>query len=319
MTKYILIFYILLISISCAKKKSVAPEENSIFNIKIDTLNIHKNGDLTKVALFRNNFYCMFETSRMNTSQQFIKMFVINQKGKFIEDVFVPNEIQNMPHYKLIVENDSLYVKETQFEEKNFVLGEYVADLTLTKKKNFKIFKDNDYTIYSDCNGEFGGTIFFQNIKTKEVYEASSACPIIVNKINKDYFITNNLMSSSSILKISDPSKLKKSKLDLTKRQGSQYNNGIQILLDVYDLDVETSFVVNNKLYHIYSDKTNTYIGVIEKGKIKPIYKFAFKFFTNLNQNLENGKQILNFYNPVNKENGILIIDNMNIDFHVLK
>ncbi len=317
MTKYLHLFVSILIFISCEKKKEISIVKNEEFKIKIDTLKIHKNGDLTKVVLFRNNFYCMFETQRLNTSQQFIKMIVVNQKGKFIEDVFVPKEIQNMPHYNLIVDNDSLYVKESQFEEENFVLGEYVSDLTLTKKRDFKIFNDADFIIYSDCNGEFGSTIFFSKIKTKKVYESSSDCPIVVNKIKNDYFITNN----SSILKISEPTKLEKTKLDLTKREGSRYNKGVERILEIddYDLNITTSFVSDNKLYQIYSNRKNSFIGVIENKKLKPIYKFDFQFFANFNQKLENGKQILNFYIPSNKENGILIIDKMNVYFHILK
>mgnify|MGYP003611870007 CR=1 FL=1 len=61
------------------------------------------------------------------------------------------------------------------------------------------------------------------------------------------------------------------------------------------------------------------FVGVIEGGKMKPQYKFAFNFYPHLNQKLNNGKQILTFYIPSNKESGILIIDKKNFYFHILK
>ena len=325
MKKHFLIIFIVLILISCKKTNShidvvnLKKEKLSEFNVKMDTLTQTKNGDLTKVVLFRNNFYCMFETSRKNTTKQFIKMIVFNQKGKVLEDVFVPEEIQNMSHYDLIVEKDSLYVKENQFEKENFVLGEYIADLNKIKTRNFPIFKDETYSIYSDYKGEWGGTIFFENNKTKEVFETYSSCPIVVNKIKKDYYVTNNGMFSSNILKISDPTKLHKSKLNFNENVGSKYDEGVDEILNIDEISIATSFVNEDKLYHLYSNKKNVFIGVIENGKMKPQFKFAFNFYPHFNQKLENEKQLLTFYIPSNKENGILIIDKKNIYFHVLK
>jgi hypothetical protein len=325
MKNYFLIIFTALFLISCQRINSIIDGANlkkeklSEFNVKIDTLTVGKNGDLTKVVLFKNNFYCMFETERKNTTQQFIKMIVFNQKGKFIEDVFVPEEVQNMPHYDLIVEKDSLYVKENQFEKENFVLGEYIADLNKVKTRNFCIFKDEIYNIYSDYNGEWGGTIFFENKKTKEVFETYSNCPAVINKIKNEYYITNSGMYSSNILKVSDPTKLHKSKLNLDENVGSKYNEGIEEIFNTDDLTIETSFANEDKLYHLYSDKKNVFVGVIENKKMKPNYKFNFNFYPHLNQKLDNGKQILSFYIPSNKENGILIIDKKDIYFHILK
>ncbi|MFH6956652.1 hypothetical protein ACHRV1_04540 [Flavobacterium aquidurense] len=325
MKNYFLILFTGLILISCKRINSIIDgfnlkkEKLSEFNVKIDTLISTKNGDLTKVVLFKNNFYCMFETSRKNTSQQFIKMLVFNQKGKFIEDVFVPEEIQNMSHYDLIVEKDSLYVKENQFEKENFVLGEYVADLNKIKTRNFAIFKDEIYTIYSDSKGEWGGTIFFENNKTREVFETYSSCAVVVNKIKKEYYVTNSGMYFSNVLKISEPTKLHKSKLNLNENEGSKYHEGVTEILNIDDVNIATSFVNEEKLFHLYSDKKNVFVGVIENGKMKSQYKFDFNFYPHLNQTLDNGKQLLTFYIPSSKENGILIIDQKNFYFHILK
>lgn len=318
MRKNFLILFIVLIQISC-KKTTDDNLNNKKCNVKIDTLNDGRNGDLTKAVLFKNDFYCMFESSRRNTSQQFIKMIVFNQKGKFIEDVFVPHEIQNMAHYHLIVEKDDLYVKESQFEKKNFILGKYVADLSEVKTRDFSVFKDETYTVYSDDQGEWGGTIFFENNTTKEVFETYSNSAVVVNKIRNHYYITNSGMFSSNVLKVSDPSKLHKSTLDFSKNAGSQFDEGVDKVLDADDIYIQTSFVYQDQLFHLYSQNKKVFVGVIDKGKMKKLYKFNFNFDSHFSQSFKNGKQLLTFYIPSIKKNGILIIDKKDFHFQIVR
>jgi hypothetical protein len=298
--------------------KSVPSGQPAEINISIDTLSIPIKGDLRNVAWFRDNFYAMFETTRKNTTKPFKKMIVFNKKGDVIEDVFVPKEIQDMVYCDLIVDNDSLYIKETQFEKSNLVLGEYVADFALTKTKDFPIFKDDVYNIYSVCNGEFGGTIYFQNKKTRKSYEAASTCPIVVNKIDSQYYVTN----SSNILEIRSPEKLANSNLNFKTDQGSSFAKGVEALFSALDFDMDfyiaTSFVNDKKLLNLYSDKQGTYIGEIENKKMKPVYKLPFKFSANFNQQLGNGQQILTCY-FVDDKSGILIIDGKHFKFYRLK
>jgi len=324
MKRFLVITFYSIAFITCGTKTEPKSDNASLIKPKeirvlVDTLNIPITGSLSKVVLFRDNFYVMFETSRENTSESFKKMIVLNQKGQFIEDVFVPKEIQEMPHYDLIVDNDSLYVKESQFEKLNFVLGEYVADFKLMQSKEFAIFKDDNYNIYSSCNGEFGGTIYFQNIKTKKNYEAASTCPTVVNKIGNDYYITNymgHMNHFASVLKISDPVKLEQSDLDFKTQQGSQFNKGVEILIDTIGFYISTSFVTDNRLLNLYSDKQGAYIGEIINKKINPVYKFDFAFSAFFSQQLSDGRQIATCYFP-DKKNGILMISGN--DFHFYK
>ena len=314
MKQNFLIIFSAITLITCGTKTQPKSDNASSYKSKeirvlVDTLNIPLSGNLRKVVLFRDNFYGMFETSRKNTSESFKKMIVFNQKGQFIEDVFVPTEIQEMPYYDLIVDNDSLFAKETQFEKMNFVLGEYVADFKLAPTKEFAIFKDDNYNVYSTCNGEFGGTIYFQNIQTKRSYEASSTCATVVNKIDKDYYVTNymgHMMGFASVLKISDPAKLEQSNLEFKSQQGSRFNKGVEILIDTMDFYIATSFIAENRLLNLYSDKQGTYIGEIINKKMNPVYKFDFTFSATFNQQLSNGKQILTCYFP-DKKSGILL------------
>jgi hypothetical protein len=322
MKQYFTILFSSLTLFACETKtqsndKNIATA-SAVINISVDTLTIAINGHLTNVAWFRNNFCAMFETSRKNTSERFKKMIVFNTKGEVIEDVFLPKEIQEMVYCDLIVSNDSLYVKERQFEKANLVLGEYVADFALTKTKDFPIFQDEAYNIYSVCNGEFGGTIYFQNKKTKKAYEAASTCSIVVNKIDSQYYVTN----STSVLKIQAPEKLANSTLNFKTHQGSQLTKGVETLFDTVDFNMDfgiaTSFVSDKKLLNLYSDKQGAYVGEIENKKMKPVYTLPFKFSANLNQRLDNGQQILVCYFADNRR-GILVIDGKRFNFYRLK
>ncbi len=323
MKQYLIIIFFALNLIACETKSqdktiSISSDQSFEVDISVDTLEISITGDLRNVAWFRNNFYAMFETRRKNTTERFKKMIVFNKKGEMIEDVYIPKEIQDMVYCDLIVSNDSLYVKETQFKKSNLVLGGYVADFALIKTKEFPIFHDYNYNIYSICNGEFGGTIYFQNKIAKKSYEAASSCPIIVNKLNNQYYVTN----STSILKIREPQKLESSNLNFRSNQGSLFSRGVERIFDSLDIEMDfyiaTSFVSGNKLLNLYSDKQGTYIGIIEDKKMKQVYKFPFKFSTHLNQRLDNDQQILTCYFADDKR-GILIIDGKHFKFYRLQ
>jgi hypothetical protein len=292
------------------------------FIIKKDTFDFSINGDLRKVTYYNDKYYCMFQTKRENTSGSFKKMVILNNKGKFIEDVFVPGGIQSMFYYDIRIENDSLFLQRAQHDEENFVLGKYVANFQPIETRAFKTYEDEQYNVYSTCRGEWGGTVFFQDKKTNELYEGSSTCPIVVNKIGSEYFVTNymgHMIGFASVNKISDPKNLAKSKWDFKKRFGSENQKGIEKLLDTMDFYIPTSFVVKNKLLHIYNDDKGTYIAEIENEKMKPIYTFDFKFSPQFNQRLSNGKQILTFDIAESEKDGILIIDGNNLDFKFLR
>jgi hypothetical protein len=289
------------------------------FQITFDTLNISVPGYLRNAVLFHNNFYCMFETDRKNTTQSYKKMIVVSQNGEFIEDVFVPEGIQDMPHYDLTVQDDSLFAKESQFEKINFVLGAYVADFKLTPTKELKFYRDELYDIYATCNGEWGGTIYFKNKRTKEIYEAASTCPTVINRIDNDYYVTNymgHMMGFASVLKIADPTKLEKSDLDFNKHQGSRHDKGVEALLDTMNFYIPTSFVADKQLFHLFSDDNGTYVGKIENKKMTLIYKFDFVFSAHFNQHLDNGQQLLTCQFRDSKKSGLLIIDGRKFKFY---
>jgi hypothetical protein len=195
----------------------------------------------------------------------------------------------------------------------------YVADFKKTKTKELKFYEDEFYDIYATCNGEWGGTIYFKDRKTKISYEASSTCPIVINKIDNEYFVTNfmgHMMGFASVLKITDPTKLEKSDLNFERHEGSRYEKGVEVLLDTMGFYISTSFVSDKQLFHLYSDDHGTYIGKIENKKMKPIYKFDFIFNAHFNQHLDNGKQLMTCNFKDSEKSGLLIIEGKKFKFY---
>ena len=65
---------------------------------------------------------------------------------------------------------------------------------------------------------------------------------------------------------------------------------------------------------------TYIYRRLIELNKkMKVIYTFDFKFYSQFNQQLENGKQVLTFEDAETKKDGILLIDGNSLIFKFLR
>lgn len=325
----VLIIFMLLFISSCKnefkEKSSISTEtekSGTVFKIINDTLDFSIEGyNIRKVSLFRENYYCIFEATEEIPSIIRKRMIILNLKGQFIKEIPVSSEIQSMMHYSFELDNDSLYIKRNQFEEENYLLEKIDDNFKKVENRSFKIFEDKDYLLYSNCYGEFGGTIFFKNKKTKNWYENSATCTVVVNKLNNEYYITNYLdwTGVSSVLKISDPTKLKKSKGNHNKKYGSDYNQGIENILDDFGVNIHTSFINNNELYHLYRKGNKTYIGKIENSKMVIVDQLNFNFYPTFNQQIDNHEQILIFYNIDTKESGILIIESNQLIFKYLK
>ena len=289
--------------------------------ITIDTLAVPVNGLLKKATLFQDKFYLMFETKRENTTSSFKKMMVFDKSGEFVEDVFLPQGIQDMNHYDIFVENDSLFLKRTQWEEETFVLGKEIADFTQIKRRIFSIYQDSTFKVFTRGYGEWGGTIFFKNTQTEEVYEAASTCPVVINRVKDSYYITSemrHLVKRNGIAKVDDPTKLHKSQLDFDAEEGSKYHEGIEGLWGRREFYLATSFVANKELRQLYADSTGTYIARLREEKLMPIYKFDFHFLANFNQQDMNGRQVLIFRILKSEDRGVLVIDNGKFNFYLI-
>lgn len=148
------------------------------------------------------------------------------------------------------------------------------------------IFEDSLYILSKTCSGEWGGTIKFKNKKTGIEYSAASTCPVVVNKLNEKYYITNTLahMSGfSEILEISNPdlmtvfelpkprSKKGKTNVRYVGDDESKSTNGTKQLVDSNGVLTLASFPYNGQLYHIVTDFKKTFLTKIENNSFVTI------------------------------------------------
>lgn len=167
-----------------------------------------------------------------------------------------------------------------------------VVDTLLSDKERNRIeklrklrktfYEDDEYLVSKTCSGEWGGTVKFKNKKTGIEYSCSATCPVAVNKINGEYFVTNSLAhlsGSTEILKITRPDSMdifrmppprKKKRNKIFRYVGdneSKSTKGTKVLLDSVGVLTLGSFEFEGTLFQVVTDFKKTYIAKIENKK----------------------------------------------------
>ena len=179
------------------------------------------------------------------------------------------------------------------FGQEKFIIKEFVKqdNLPNISKSEIKvnrdnIFEDSLFIVSKSCSGEWGGTIKFKNKISGIEYSAASTCPVVVNKLNDKYYVTNTLAhmsGSSKILEISNPDSM--TIFELPKPRAKKEKNifryvgddeskstiGTKKLVDSIGVLTLASFPYNEQLYHIVTDFKKTFITKIEENKFVTI------------------------------------------------
>jgi hypothetical protein len=194
----------------------------------------------------------------------------------------------------------------------------------LPLKKQPKLFEDNEFIVFGDCHGEFGGTVYFFDKASKETYFSESTCANSVLKKDGNYLVLAHLghmMGSSEIKSISDPRKLtkvKKSEINKTKDgQPLGYTDksgAYQKLLDIYGIQLFSTFKYSEReLYIIYLNEI-TFLAEIEGNEIRIVHPlFNNEIYTHdpvTNSYGDYTLMNLDFYGTaLDKEVSVIIID----------
>ena len=155
------------------------------------------------------------------------------------------------------------------------------------KKASPNFYEDEDYVVRKTCNGEFGGTVIFKDKKTGIAYYCDATCPVIVNKINGRYIVSNTLAhlgGFSEVIEIDNPASMqvveqvtpahgKGSKVEADPTKGRRH------LLDTMGILLLVSFPYEGELYHITTDFKNTYVSKIEGNRLVNIGLVANESF----------------------------------------
>ncbi|MDY3318523.1 hypothetical protein PG637_03775 [Riemerella anatipestifer] len=202
-------------------------------------------------------------------------------------------------------------------------------ELKIGTKNSGKIYEDEKFEVWRSCSGEWGGSIYFQDKKTKKIYGAISTCPVSVDKIDNIYYISNNLnhmIGYSDIIEIKNPKEMTELKTIpkseynsgvVTREYECRSNQGTKKLVDSIGVSIISSFISNNELYSIItsSKEEKTTISKIQNGKFITILDLTKKIVLKSNPLIEkesSKRQKIIFTYP--KKTGIIEINKNEID-----
>lgn len=162
-------------------------------------------------------------------------------------------------------------------------------------------YEDEDYKVFMNCHGEFGGSLIFQERKNKNVlYYLESVCAVMIERRTDGYYIVESLAhmyGSSSVKFIKSPKSLVQLKLDQltpdwkTKRFPNlthneiyqKLNNHPKVLAGGIGFMCNMLFKYNDKNYVIYSKDEKTLLGEIKADTLFTLDTlFHFSSYSNL-------------------------------------
>lgn len=91
-----------------------------------------------------------------------------------------------------------------------------------------KLFEDARYLVYSDCQGEFGGNVYFFNKQTRQTHRANATCATSVWQENRQYHVlASMLMGFVGHATIADPEMLPLTATPINDRVDWQHRSAL--------------------------------------------------------------------------------------------
>lgn len=235
-----------------------------------------KNFPKSFSVIYENALITLFENGK----------FACYKLDNFGRDTILENKLNTKKFkYQWIINNQlgglsgrSIYLwngnKWTKFKE-HFPL-----------KNEPKIFEDNKFVVFSDCHGEWGGTVYFFEKSTSKTFFTSSTCANSIIKDTNGYNVLAQLghgNGSSEIKIIADPTKLSLAKTNEigTRVNGSALgytdkSNAFKKMLDYYGVQIFSSFNYQDKVLYIVYLSDLTFIAEIKNNEIEIVHSLFF-------------------------------------------
>jgi hypothetical protein len=185
----------------------------------------------------------------------------------------------------------------------NNIWDDYTVAVPFTRQP--KLFEDENYISFCRCRGEWGGTVYFYNKKTKKTYFTEATCANSIIKKENKYMVLSHLghmLGRSYLEAISFPERL--SSIDLKNMNetppdySDRSNSGL--VFNYHEIQIFSSFVYKNRTIYLVYWRDATFLAEIEDNLIQIVNPlFNKELYT---------------HNPIttNYDNTIL----MNLDFY---
>lgn len=312
--------------------------QNTDFVIIKDTIHIDiGEGKLCQSLIVDGKYYCFFDRELPAFTEK--KMYIISSDGKIehcIDDL--PNEVKSY-YFDLHLRGDDIVIK-TYYDKSSYIFNRETLKWEQINILDDCIYEDDKYYVTSLDFGEWGGATWFKDKTTGEEYRLGVVTPV-VNKLNDKYYLT----LPERVLEVSSPHDMhkcipeeryqytidnKKYHDELYYSQGAKiiyrdpkysYFEYLEKKCPTY---IKTSFIQNNKLYHLLVKDCNAYLAEVNNGDLAEL-KLIGKNITIYNVHNtyrypihKDGSQIFLINDKINKHRGLLHIKGDTIALHYI-
>ncbi|HET7179036.1 MAG TPA: hypothetical protein VFI14_04890 [Chryseosolibacter sp.] len=145
-----------------------------------------------------------------------------------------------------------------------------------------KLFEDNDFIVFGECNGEFGGTLYFFDKRTHKTYFTESTCTNSVLRKDAGYFVLADLghmMGSTQVKLIRDPTRLTEARRnEIGKpRNGASLgyadkSKAYEVPIDLYGIQIFSTFNYEDRQLYIVNLIERTFLAEIKDGEVQIVH-----------------------------------------------
>lgn len=152
-----------------------------------------------------------------------------------------------------------------------------IKNIAEPNKSKSHLYSDDAFIVYNECNGEFGGTIYFYHRESKKTYFTSATCANTVFKDKDGFKVLSHLghgMGSADFQLIPDPTKLpdlKDFKVDKKSIEALGYKdttNYSKEIFDFYWIQVFSMFKWNEQSIYMVHWQNKTFLAEIDETEI---------------------------------------------------
>jgi hypothetical protein len=276
------------------------------FKVRRDTVQVSIEGRLVHALLINDKYYALYNVRDSMSTLAIRKFYVIRKNGQIEKEIKLPKGILGDTYPKIYYLRNRIWIN-TEFYKGTYLLYEDKGWFEqMPEILKVPLYDDEKTGVTSECHGEFGSTIYFENKRTGTIYSDHAGCPVIVNKAGDKYFVNVSRMPYNDIVEIQDP---------VATNANVAPTHKILFESDDFGSDfyVPTSFLVDSTLYLIYNfshdefgldekkeriviTRDSVKIGTVHDKIFNPVYTFKDKFHIEFEQHLAMDYQICTFH-----------------------
>lgn len=220
------------------------------------------------ISLFENGKYACFALDNLKRD---LKLENKLNTQKFTYHWIINNHLEGLSGDNLYLWNGEEWIKSKD---------------AFPLKDHPKLYDDNDFVVYGDCHGEWGGTVYFYEKATGKTFFTESTCSNSVTKTNEGYQVLANLghMDGSCEIKIiPDPRRLSLAKAnEINKTSNGQAlgymdkSNAFKKKFDFYGVQIFSTFFHANRELYVVNLEELTFIAEIKGNNIEIVHPLFF-------------------------------------------